>query len=578
MNTSPYDNLPVGVREPKQENQQQQENLQYVDVPLHQLASGASGKTAQPQGTAEEGAAGEITLPEVSPQQKEDAATGEMAMTSDTRSETAPPESFEGSQEDEINETDETDTPSETEAVESSDSTESDVKNPPEYSSSIADEHSNALPIKSNGKDVPEDDIVTNDAAGNRALEVAPEKSKALESVSEKNGTAGALPKDHPSRESGRDSGASDAFSRSSWYSKSFLKNITGAGEHLFPFEETLLVPDTMPDMDKVLFAEGSVLLSQPGKTSYRRSDGISGQIIVYTVYKPGDNSSSPVDVIRSAVPFKADDCWDDPESDTFRISLSIKSISAEMLNERKFIVKGTVSIRYTGISQKELMVFDGTGDADLICRTGTIKAANLIFEADETTEISQEVNIREGQPAPVKVLKERFDIVENHRQITSGKLVINGTIISEVLYLGQDEDGSSTLASLRNKTDFTQFIIADEDVDADLLQISFINDGLKATIENQNRFLLQGKVTSVICGYENMDVPIVSDAYHKKHDIAFDISGTSVSCLEGTVCGEVSSREIVNIEEETGKPDTLLAAPGRITEIRGQRNGAGLP
>ena len=38
MNISPYDNLPVGNKEPQQEEAQQPENLQYVDVPIEEPA------------------------------------------------------------------------------------------------------------------------------------------------------------------------------------------------------------------------------------------------------------------------------------------------------------------------------------------------------------------------------------------------------------------------------------------------------------------------------------------------------------------------------------------------------------
>ena len=58
-------------------------------------------------------------------------------------------------------------------------------------------------------------------------------------------------------------------------------------------------------------------------------------------------------------------------------------------------------------------------------------------------TEMAQEINIHEEQPSPVKILKEHANIIENHKQMASGKLVINGTILSEILYLGQEDGGA---------------------------------------------------------------------------------------------------------------------------------------
>ena len=82
MNISPYDNLPTGDKDPKQENPQQAEGLQYVDVPLDELAAEASGEAVPPRQSAEEGA-GEITLPEVSPQQGEESSDNEPAAQKD---------------------------------------------------------------------------------------------------------------------------------------------------------------------------------------------------------------------------------------------------------------------------------------------------------------------------------------------------------------------------------------------------------------------------------------------------------------------------------------------------------------
>ena len=169
-------------------------------------------------------------------------------------------------------------------------------------------------------------------------------------------------------------------------YSKLNIKNMWDMNEYILPFEETLLVPDTMPDMAEIMFAEGSVSPSQPAKTTYTPADPVSGEVVIYTIYKPA--VSSPVDVVKSSVSFRTDKCWENADGDSFRVSLKLRSVSAEMLNERKFIVKGTVRIRFTQLVQKELMVFGGIDDGALVKRETAIHAADLASECSETTEI----------------------------------------------------------------------------------------------------------------------------------------------------------------------------------------------
>lgn len=360
-------------------------------------------------------------------------------------------------------------------------------------------------------------------------------------------------------------------FEKAPKYDKCSIQNIWKEQEYILPFEESLLVPDTMPDMEQVLFAEGRVDLMQPGKIQYEKDDFVSGDITVYTVYKPVSDSDSPVDVVKSSIPFKTDKCWDKTEGDHFRVTVSVKNISIEMINERKFIAKGQLLIAFTEIIQKELMVFNGVDDPALVQSDGSICVTGLDFEMNETTEISQEINCREEQPAPVKILKDSIYIVENHRQITSGKLVINASIHSQILYLGE-KDGEQKLSCLTNKTDFAQFVTVNDKTDVDLMKISFGGNELKINIENQNQFLLQGQVTTLIQGYKNQDIPIVSDAYHKLHDIKFDVEAQPLSAVKDTVSGEISAREVIDLGEATTKPEVLLCGSSYIASIEGRR------
>ena len=317
------------------------------------------------------------------------------------------------------------------------------------------------------------------------------------------------------------------------------LKNLDAIREYTLPFEETLLVPDTMPDIGEIMFSEGAFHPDQSSRTAAGNTGTVSGEIVLHTAYSPAETTSSPVDVIRSAVSFRSEipDIQHDAATGTSAESVctfDIGPVTAELMNERKFTVKGYVKVRVTVVTAKELPLHNANSDPDLILKNEQFSASELIFEATETTEISQEINLHEDQPEPVKILKESFSIVENHRQITSGKLVINGTILSEILYLGL-EDHENTLCCLRNKTDFTQFIMADNDL-----------------------------------GYRTRSIPVISDAYHKKNDIRFDMCSRPLSCIAGTVSGELSSREVVNIDEEKGRPEKLLCATGTITELCG--------
>ncbi len=348
------------------------------------------------------------------------------------------------------------------------------------------------------------------------------------------------------------------------------LRNRRRTWNYTLPFDETLLVPDTMPDMIQILFSEGRVTPSQPGKTHYSSSDTYSGEILLFTVYRPDGGERTPVDVVRSTITFETSACWGTSSSqntspsqaDPDRIyyaTVCLKEVEPSRLNERKFQVRGKLCIAVTEIQKTELHVLRDSSDKNLILKQEKKEAADLIFETEEFADIEQEIAVEEGQPQPVRILKESFTITETHRQISSGKLIINGLLQIQILYLGEDDERENQLCCRREKTEFTQFIPLQSQLNSDLIKVDFSGDGLKLAIENQDTFQLEGQVRIRIHGYGSKQIPVASDAYHKEKSIHFDRKVEALSCLTDVLSGEISAREVVNLTQQDQHPEKLI-------------------
>ena len=348
------------------------------------------------------------------------------------------------------------------------------------------------------------------------------------------------------------------------------LRNRRRTWNYTLPFDETLLVPDTMPDMIQILFSEGRVTPSQPGKTHYSSSDTYSGEILLFTVYRPDGGEGTPVDVVRSTITFETSACWGTSSSqntspsqaDPDRIyyaTVCLKEVEPSRLNERKFQVRGKLCIAVTEIQKTELHVLRDSSDKNLILKQEKKEAADLIFETEEFADIEQEIAVEEGQPQPVRILKESFTITETHRQVSSGKLIINGLLQIQILYLGEDDERENQLCCRREKTEFTQFIPLQSQLNSDLIKVDFSGDGLKLAIENQDTFQLEGQVRIRIHGYGTKQIPVASDAYHKEKSIHFDRKVEALSCLTDVLSGEISAREVVNLTQQDQHPEKLI-------------------
>lgn len=357
-------------------------------------------------------------------------------------------------------------------------------------------------------------------------------------------------------------------------YTKSSMKNRCSTREFILPFEESLLVPDTMPDMTEIFFTEAKVSITKTGKTSYGTGDILSGEITFYTFYRPDIRSSSPLDTIKSIIPFKTDKCWGNSENSVFKVSVSAGLSKADMINERKFTAKGEVSILLTEIMPKEISVLKSIDDQDFMFQEDTIDITEFTFETEETAEISQEIKISDGESSPAKILKEDIKITETHKQITSGKLVINAVVNTHILYISHEE-GENKLCSISNKTDFTQFIVLKNDNDMDLIKTEFLSDDLRVTIDNNSGFMLEGNVRIIIQGYKNRETKIISDAYHKEKELKFDVALQPVCHVKETVSGEISTREVINLDDNKPKPEKLLCGSIQQNSITGRFEGS---
>ena len=358
------------------------------------------------------------------------------------------------------------------------------------------------------------------------------------------------------------------------------LRNWRRTWEYTLSFEETLLVPDTMPDMIQILFSEGHATPAQPGKTHYTSSDTYSGEILLFTVYRPDGGSETPVDVVRSTISFETNACWESSgtqssstqQADSDRIyyaTVRLKEAEPTRLNERKFQVRGKLCITVTEIQKAELHVLRDTSDQSLILKQETMEAADLVFETEEFADAEQEIAVEEDQPKPVRILKESFAITETHRQITSGKLIISGVLQTQILYLGEDDEGETRICNRSEKTEFTQFIPLQSQLNSDLIKVDFSGDGLKLTIENQDTFQLEGQIRIQVHGYSNTQIPVASDAYHKEKSIHFDREVEALSCLTDVLSGEISAREVVSLTQQDQHPEKLICGsilPGNIS------------
>lgn len=340
--------------------------------------------------------------------------------------------------------------------------------------------------------------------------------------------------------------------------------------------EEDILVPDVKPDLINILSMEGKATLSSKELQVGQNDDGsvrVTGEVSLQTIYLPESGGEESVSIIQSRLPFKTD--WQAGASPMSSLSIGAKveTIEYSIINERKFRAKATVALTLTEYAEKEMQLFDSIRGEDLQLLKETIKMSHVALRKEDSVDISEELKLKEGGLKPVKILKSDIRVVENHKQITSEKMVINANVMVNTLYIGQEEKDGETVsrpAFFQGKTDFTQFILMDKEENIAMSKTMFNQEDLEVKInESADGFSLKGSIKTSVEILSNLEKEVVTDLYHNVRDTTYDSAESKVEAVMGTGMTEASAREIFNVPEADGQADRIVYINGNIRETK---------
>lgn len=353
--------------------------------------------------------------------------------------------------------------------------------------------------------------------------------------------------------------------------------------------EEDILVPDTKEDLASILSMTGNPRLSdseirvgQVGQDSVK----VTGEIELHTLYIPESYSSEEHIInIQSRLPFKTECNTSVAPLSRLAITPSIESIDYTVINERKFRAKLTVKLTMREYANVEMQVFQGIRGEKLQLLKEKIQMTHVSERKTDVMSINEVFAVKDTQPMPERILKYDVDIVENHKQITEDKAVVNATVYCNVLYLGRNRDADSIEAQemtenvltpqlFQGKSEFTQFIPILNPAEGS--KISFNYNNLTMRIKEpdaeeslEKAFALEGDVETVIEIYKNLEREIVTDIYHRNKEVICDKVELEAMSLGGSGVTEAAVREIINVPEQYGEVKKVIYIYGDVKNCR---------
>lgn len=274
-------------------------------------------------------------------------------------------------------------------------------------------------------------------------------------------------------------------------------------------------LPDTMPDIGRVLGCWGQVLVR--GKEWRGNGMNVSGGVMAWVLYAPEDGSEPGS--VECWIPFQLK--WDFPQTqrDGFiMVEPILKSIDARSTSARKLMVRVSVSALGQALEPGEQEISQPEGlpeDVQLLRQSYPVE---LPLESGEKLfDLEEEIPLPDGMARPEKLLRYALIPTVMEKKVMAGRLVFRGKGTVHMLY--RAEDGS--IHSWQCDLPFSQYTQLDRDYtptsEADVRMVLTSLD--LEQDENKHLQLKCGMAAQYVI-FDRVLIEVTEDAYSPNREI----------------------------------------------------------
>lgn len=306
--------------------------------------------------------------------------------------------------------------------------------------------------------------------------------------------------------------------------------------EYAMPVEQATetVVPDTMPDVERILCAEGMVIIRSKEVSEGRVT--VSAGVAATVLYSP-EGGGRPCR-LSAVVPIELELDAPGVTQESIPVAmLSLTGVEARMLNPRKLLVRAVVYACVECYDRTEMSFCDGlegdeAGGVEVLTDSRTISPVVCVRE--KTFVVSDEYRLPPGQPPLGEIVWHGVDIVPGSVRAVGSKIVFGGTVRMAVLYEAAE---TGELASASFETEFSQML--DTGVELSSPDCSVYT---MLTAEYVEPMTLSGGergisaefhlVSQVVCT-DSVRVVCVTDCYSNSRELDITSAETELGCVQ---------------------------------------------
>jgi len=316
--------------------------------------------------------------------------------------------------------------------------------------------------------------------------------------------------------------------------------------------ENDIIVPDTKPDIARILLMDGDVCAD---KTEVMQDKiMINGSIRYKILYicDDAENSIKSINVIHSF------NCGIDiPNARpgmNCRVKCDIEHMEYEILNGRKVNAKAIVEISARVNEELEHgIVYDMQGLDDIQTKKKSIMVNNFLGSEETVANISELLEVPSSKPSIREILRNDIRITGKDYKVADDKIVAKGELNIATLYVADDETGS--ICFMEHEVPFTQFINIEGIGENSVCELGFrIADWSFETEEDSDGELRMLKADASVYitadAFEQRDIEIIEDAYSPNMRVELEKEPFTAQEVISDNKGQIVIKDIITLDE----------------------------
>lgn len=330
------------------------------------------------------------------------------------------------------------------------------------------------------------------------------------------------------------------------------VNNLLGEDTIQTVIENDIIVPDTKPDIARVLLLDGDVFITGCDTGTDRVVN--TGCIVCKILYISDDESKS-VKGIVSNIPFSyALDIPGARGGMKCRAKGIIEHMDYTLLNGRKINIKAILSINCKVNDEIEREFSSGIAGIEDIQVLKDNVAINTYLGSNKINYIIKEdLDLPSSKPAISEILRSDVKLTGKDFKVAEGKIIVKGDIGISTLYIADDETRS--MQYIENELEFKQYVELDDldedtavNVDYDL--VDYKVDAAEDSDGEFRNIRAEVALNIYVNGYNQKTVELLSDAYSPKAKIVLERQQLSLDEIFTENRSQIIIKDTIDLNE----------------------------